>query len=764
MKYFKNKPRGKLIHRIRPALVISIIFAIIFIQNIQSQASDSVVPISVATAEKFRVVPTVRLSPVIDVIGANQDGIVELIMKNPSLNDVALNVELSISMDLGIHVYGESLGKAVGNSQVYGTFSVPPGTEKTIIAVIKADKSVNIGSHYLVFTGAYWPGSKKDDNQFISLTYTANVKEASNNPESSEFSTTSPIIESSSSNIYLGIGGFLAITAICIVVLYVRRRDPAPKPATEQHERVGSDILDAAYALSKKASSLFIKKDYDGALETYGEARDKFLMALNSAENDASLAKSIKSNIISSRKNILACKFALGIGISESAKNAFDKEKCEEAERLYNKAIEYFETSLIDAQELKDTDEIEKVQALISETKSNINSCYVTADKIKVEELSEQAGNLIKEAVKFREDMELSKARNNLKKAEGIIEEAFDIATKREFDEAQQILSRFLKNVREERNTVDDLQLKPIERVKVGKRDPSKVMSSKPDIKSSEGNMLHESAELEIKPNYKTLVNKDVQIIILVKNMSRYTINDVDVTLKFDESQFSIKDTQFKKLRNITKGGKKTVEYILTPIPACIPSTEINAIINFNDAENNSHTIHMQPMTLQCIAPNLAAKPMDEKEFVKLFENHKCQVKGIVFKGISEETVTDFIKSIKDRSTVKNILVNGIRIIYLSSEAKNKSFYLLTVIIRDEDDLTYVALKACSNNEAGINNSIDQVLDALRFYLSSVRSAREVENVTINKSIQIINSPGTVASLEGDAKGMDESFNYKSKR
>jgi hypothetical protein len=50
---------------------------------------------------------------------------------------------------------------------------------------------------------------------------------------------------------------------------------------------------------------------------------------------------------------------------------------------------------------------------------------------------------------------------------------------------------------------------------------------------------------------------------------------------------------------------------------------------------------------------------------------------------------------------------------YLSSEAKDKSFYLLTIIIRDDDDLTHVALKASSNKEAGINFYLDDILEAI---------------------------------------------------
>ncbi|MCX9024919.1 MAG: PGF-CTERM sorting domain-containing protein [Candidatus Methanoperedens sp.] len=149
--------------------------------------STTVPPTTPSTPAKFRVGPSVTLRPVTDVIDTNQDGIVELFMNNPSLNDVTLNVDARISVPSGIHVYGQSFGEAAGAGVVAGTFSVPPGTSRTISLTIKADKSARIGSHTLSFTGLYWPDDNKDNYQPLSLTYSVTVKEPSKKPgESSQ--------------------------------------------------------------------------------------------------------------------------------------------------------------------------------------------------------------------------------------------------------------------------------------------------------------------------------------------------------------------------------------------------------------------------------------------------------------------------------------------------------------------------------------------------------------------------------------------------
>ena len=129
--------------------------------------------------QKFRVGPTVVLRPVNDVITQNQDGIVELYIDNPSLNDVTLNVDARISVPSGIHVYGQGFGQAGAAGTVYGTFTVPPGTARTININVKGEK---VGTYTVHFSGMYWPGDNKDCYNPISLTHPFVIQEASKNP------------------------------------------------------------------------------------------------------------------------------------------------------------------------------------------------------------------------------------------------------------------------------------------------------------------------------------------------------------------------------------------------------------------------------------------------------------------------------------------------------------------------------------------------------------------------------------------------------
>ncbi len=148
-------------------------------QTAEQPTVTTVVPTVVATEGKFRVGPTVRIRPLNDVISKDQDGLIELYMDNPSLNDVTLSVDARIAVPSGIHVYGQSFGEAGAAGMVYGTFTVPPGSARTINIVIKAEK---MGDFSAQFSGMYWPGDNKDAYQPISLTHPFKVTAPSKDP------------------------------------------------------------------------------------------------------------------------------------------------------------------------------------------------------------------------------------------------------------------------------------------------------------------------------------------------------------------------------------------------------------------------------------------------------------------------------------------------------------------------------------------------------------------------------------------------------
>ncbi len=178
-------------------------------------AAETAVP--TPTEAKFRVGPTVTLRPVNDVIDKSHDGLVELYMNNPSLNDVTLTADVQVSVPSGIHVYGEGFGYGAAAGTVAGKFEVPPGTVRTIHINIKADKTGDFTVH---FTGLYWPGDDKDAFQQISLTHPLTVKEPSPKPLDPEPTGGDGTKELPYTYIIIGC---LAVIAIVVIAMMIRK-------------------------------------------------------------------------------------------------------------------------------------------------------------------------------------------------------------------------------------------------------------------------------------------------------------------------------------------------------------------------------------------------------------------------------------------------------------------------------------------------------------------------------------------------------------
>ena len=127
----------------------------------------------------FRVGPTTSIRPVTDIISYNQDGLVEVLFRNPVLNDVAMEVELTVSVPSGFHLYGEGLASDVAAGTASAHYVVHPGHSRTIYLNVKAAK---IGQSTLHFSANYWPQGNKDLFNPTSLTHPFTVTEASKDP------------------------------------------------------------------------------------------------------------------------------------------------------------------------------------------------------------------------------------------------------------------------------------------------------------------------------------------------------------------------------------------------------------------------------------------------------------------------------------------------------------------------------------------------------------------------------------------------------
>jgi len=147
--------------------------------------------------------PVVKLRPLNDVACPGEDGLIELYMSNPSLNDVTLTVEVWVEIPSGIHVSGEGFAVDTAAGVAHALFEVTPGTSKTVHVNIKPIGSYEEREVFIHAYGYYWPGQNKDNSYPISLTHPFKIR-----PTPTPTPTTTPTPP-----------GFEAIFAIAVILL-----------------------------------------------------------------------------------------------------------------------------------------------------------------------------------------------------------------------------------------------------------------------------------------------------------------------------------------------------------------------------------------------------------------------------------------------------------------------------------------------------------------------------------------------------------------
>ena len=176
--------------------------------NKTAHLNESSLPTELLLVEsKFTVNPTVILRPVNDVIDTSQDGIIELYVSNPPINNVTLNLDASISVPSAIHIYGSEFSSSGAAGDISGFFSVPPGTNRTMYVYIRGEK---IGTYTVHVSGRYWPDENKNALILLSLSHPFMIKETLREEKTSLFSQIKE-------NIWI----FVIIGVFCSIILVI---------------------------------------------------------------------------------------------------------------------------------------------------------------------------------------------------------------------------------------------------------------------------------------------------------------------------------------------------------------------------------------------------------------------------------------------------------------------------------------------------------------------------------------------------------------
>lgn len=263
-----------------------------------------------------------------------------------------------------------------------------------------------------------------------------------------------------------------------------------------------------------------------------------------------------------------------------------------------------------------------------------------------------------------------------------------------------------------------------------------------------------DSLEIEVLRGYEVLADNSVRFGVRVSNNSNSVITDVEVILDYPESLFKLQDSRIQKLDSIPPSIPRTAKFVLKPL-GCIHKEFIEATITYRDHKWEKHIVTMKPKEIHCVCPFLKANPITKGQFIDLSNKGHSVETGINFQGIGASQLKSFLmQTCANRlHKVDEYSIDGDNVLYFSSESLGeKAYYLLTVIIKEQEGVTQVMLRAVSDKTHGIHGFLNETVSELKHVVHTVNSAKEIGIIKHEHVINIIDSVVQRSSFSLDGK------------
>ncbi|MBW6471126.1 MAG: hypothetical protein K0A90_07900, partial [Methanosarcinaceae archaeon] len=224
-------------------------------------------------------------------------------------------------------------------------------------------------------------------------------------------------------------------------------------------------------------------------------------------------------------------------------------------------------------------------------------------------------------------------------------------------------------------------------------------------------------------------------------NTSSSAISDVEVILDYSEDSFKLQGDKMQKLGTIPPSVSRTAKFVLQP-KGCIHKEELGATVLYKDHEWIKHVEQMRPKEVHCVCPFLKEKSISRAEFLVFSNSCYSAESGVNFENIGSDRVVEFLShTCKNRLyKVDEFSVDGGSILYLAGDAVGeKAYYLLTAVVKEQEGLTQVFLRANSDKDYGLTGFLNETLDNLR-HLVVVGKVREIGVIRKEQVINIIDS------------------------
>ncbi len=270
-------------------------------------------------------------------------------------------------------------------------------------------------------------------------------------------------------------------------------------------------------------------------------------------------------------------------------------------------------------------------------------------------------------------------------------------------------------------------------------------------------------SEIEIKRGYEVLPDNSVKFGIRIINNSDSAISDVEVLLDYTESLFNLEGNKIQKLGNIPPTITRTAKFILKPL-GCVHNENVGATVLYKDHTWEKHVESMHPKEVHCVCPFLKEMSITRSKFLELSTAGHSTEAGINFEGVTVDQLTSFLMQTCTNRLYKvdEYSIEDGRILYLASESiGEKAYYLLTAIIKENEGLTQVMLRAVSDKSHGLNGFMNEITADLRHVVNTVQSAHEIGVIRKEQVINIIDSVVQRSSFGGNGNEGRASVNIE---
>ncbi len=258
-------------------------------------------------------------------------------------------------------------------------------------------------------------------------------------------------------------------------------------------------------------------------------------------------------------------------------------------------------------------------------------------------------------------------------------------------------------------------------------------------------------SDIEIKRGYEVLPDNSVKFGIRIINNSDSAISDVEVILDYTESLFNLEGNKIQKLGNIPPTIARTANFVLKPL-GCVHKENVGATVLYKDHTWEKHVESMRPKEVHCVCPFLKEMSITRSKFLELSTAGHSAETGINFEGVTVDQLSSFLMQTCTNRLYKvdEYSIEGGRILYLASESiGEKAYYLLTAIIKENEGLTQVMLRAVSDKSHGLNGFMNEITADLRHIVNTVQSAHEIGVIRKEQVINIIDSVVQRSSFGG---------------